>query len=165
VGEATLTLRRYLHRFGCCLTGPVIAHAVAPAAAGTHWYEIPVPRQLRGAVRAQVQMLAGDAIASDTVPLRLGAVLPIGLVRDTMDGLTRDMGDAFLKYRCRRMSNSRIDCWTRLPGSHRCRSMRAFTAGRDGIVRRRDYSCKRGRPRFARHPRWSGQAVVIAPLG
>jgi hypothetical protein len=162
-GPATLDARRY--RLGCCRVGARVAAAVVPTATGAHWLQLPISAHDHGFASIRVRVTAGNATAQDSVPLLLGQRLPYAVIRDTMDGLTRDQDVDLLKYRCRRLSRRRIDCWTRPPESHTCEQMTAFRAGHDGVVRQRDYACRHGRPHYRRHPRWSGPTSITDVSG
>jgi hypothetical protein len=149
VGQVTLTI----HRPGS-EPKPALVRSVAPVRAGAQWLQIPGPPRRRSLLRVQVQLVAADDVAIDSVTLLLRPTLPVRLVPDLLDEET-------YTYRCRRMAAKRVDCAGHYTGTGGCDDMVAVVAGRDGVLRQRAYRCDY--PRFRPHPRWTGKASIVIP--
>jgi hypothetical protein len=147
--EATLTV----HRFSCCRADRRLTTTVVAAKPGASWLEIPDQQRRAGLFRLQVRLSDGHAVAIDSVVLLLGRSLPRGLIRSEMRQETEDR----YRFRCRRISTRRIDCWS-ADYPHSCQ---ALQAGPDGVVRSRRYRCRRTPLHFRLRPHWTGNPTVI----
>jgi hypothetical protein len=127
----------------------------------TQWLSV----RTRGASRAStvvVTLRGRNGIAVDRLRLVVGPRLPMRLARASIEFNEIDDEGGLRTGPCRRFGPRRIDCQILGPG-RRCTDIISLSAGRDGILQRRDYRCHARHPRFRSKPRWNRPAEPYGP--
>jgi hypothetical protein len=121
----------------------------SPVPGGRSSLRVRLPRR-PGPYQVRVVLRQNGRIAADQLTLFVGRRLPLRLARESYDSTVTHDDDVAWGIRCHRRSARRIDCEIRSgdPGRRlRCAWRAAIEAGRDGILRSREYRCPpRGRP-------------------
>jgi hypothetical protein len=146
------------------------AHRIIAPGATAGRFVLPRPRS--GVLSVELRAAdAADAAASDRAHLVVGARMPAATARAVLDNDLAWLAGALSPGpglvgvavgHCRRISDRRVDCTAEVPNdtsgpSLVCAHKTAVTLRADGLATLRDYTGSGDRcPRFARHPRWSG---------
>jgi hypothetical protein len=152
------TISLTLHRIGS--DSPALARSETAAAPGAHWLRQALGSRRHGLYRVQAELATPSGNAADSVSLAFGPTLSATLVEGVM---SRYDGRGGWPFTCRHVISRRVDCWTGFGGGRSCDTMLSITAASDGLLHRRDYRCNDGRPRFRRHPHFTGRASVVLP--